>query len=601
MSVAEALPRWDMTVIYPDLDSAEFQQGFQSTVDEIAKLAQLFDELHIEDPAVQADGGAAVDTFESVFTRYSDVIDRARTLDVYIEAFVATDSRNDLAQARLSELERHLVVLSQLGTRLTAWIGSLNIDLLIERSSVARDHAFLLRKFKTRAEHLMTQAEEILASEMDLTGGSAWSKLHDNMASQLLVPIEVDGRQEELPIAVVRNMAYDRDRDVRRRAYEAELVAWERISVPLAAALNSIKGQSNTLNDHRHWDSALDLALFNNNVDRQSLDAMLEAARASFPDLRRYLRTKAKALGVQELAWYDLFAPLGESSRAWGYDEATGFLLEQFGSYSSRLRGFAERAFEERWIDAEPREGKVGGAFCMRLRGDESRILANFVPSYDGMSTLAHELGHGYHNFNLAKRPTMLRTAPMTLAETASTFCETIVRQAALQRVDAKEQLSILEVSIQGDCQVVVDITSRFLFEQSLLERRRNRELSVEELNELMLEAQRETYGDGLDQRALHPYMWAVKGHYYSAGYPFYNFPYMFGLLFGLGLYARYQADPESFTSGYDQLLASTGEADAATLCARFGIDVRSPEFWHSSIDVIRQDVRRFEELVNGQ
>nr|MBF6591269.1 oligoendopeptidase F [Ktedonobacterales bacterium] len=231
---------------------------------------------------------------------------------------------------------------------------------------------------------------------------------------------------------------------------------------------------------------------------------------------------------------------------------------------------------------------------------DESRVLANFKPSFGGMSTLAHELGHGYHNLNLAGRTPLQRDTPMTLAETASIFCETIVRQAALQQASAQEQLEILEASLQGDCQVVVDITSRFLFEQGVFERRRQRELSIEELNELMLDAQRQTYGDGLDQQVLHPTMWAVKGHYYSAGLSYYNFPYMFGLLFGLGLYARYQQDPEGFRRSYDELLASTGLADAATLAARFGIDIRTPDFWRASLDIIRGDIARFERLTAG-
>ena len=213
------------------------------------------------------------------------------------------------------------------------------------------------------------------------------------------------------------------------------------------------------------------------------------------------------------------------------------------------------------------------------------------------MSCLAHELGHGYHNLNLAQRTMLQRDTPMTLAETASIFCETIVREAALRKADKQEQIMILEASLQGSCQVVVDITSRFLFEQRVFEARKQRELSIDELNTLMLEAQRETYGDGLDESRLHPYMWAMKPHYYSTEVSFYNYPYMFGLLFGLGLYAQYQQDPEQFKQGYDDLLSSTGLADAATLAAQFGIDIRAADFWRASLDIVRGDIDRFEEL----
>jgi oligoendopeptidase F len=301
---------------------------------------------------------------------------------------------------------------------------------------------------------------------------------------------------------------------------------------------------------------------------------------------------------VPRLAWYDLFAPIGTENRAWDFDEAAAFIVEQFGTYSERLSGFAARAFAEHWIDAEPRPGKRDGAYCTGLRGAESRVFANYKPVFGGVSTLAHELGHGYHNVNLAQRTPLQRSHPMTLAETASIFCETIIRHAALQKADEQEQLAILEASLQGSCQIVVDITSRFLFEQRLFEKRQQRELSVDELNDLMLEAQRETYGDGLDEELLHPYMWAMKPHYYSTGRSFYNYPYMFGLLFGLGLYARYQQDPEAFKRGYDDLLSSTGMADAATLAARFGIDLRTEDFWRASLEIIRQDIDQFEALI---
>ncbi|GAC1345927.1 MAG: hypothetical protein NVSMB27_08730 [Ktedonobacteraceae bacterium] len=281
----------------------------------------------------------------------------------------------------------------------------------------------------------------------------------------------------------------------------------------------------------------------------------------------------------------------------WEFDEAQAFIVEQFGSYSPKLSNFAARAFRERWIDAEPRNGKRDGAFCISIREDESRVFANYKPSFGGVSTLAHELGHGYHNLNLAQCSMLQRETPMTLAETASIFCETIVSQAALQKADTQEQIAILEESLQGACLVVVDISSRFLFEQRVFEGRRQRELSVDELNNLMSEAQRETYGDGLDEQALHPYMWAMKPHYYST-YSFYNYPYMFGLLFGLGLYAQYQHDSEKFKKSYDGLLSSTGLADAATLAGQFGIDIHSTEFWQASFDVIRSDVERFEKLI---
>jgi oligoendopeptidase F len=225
-------------------------------------------------------------------------------------------------------------------------------------------------------------------------------------------------------------------------------------------------------------------------------------------------------------------------------------------------------------------------------------VLLNFAGTFDSVSTLAHELGHAYHNATMAERTPLQRQTPMALAETASIFCETILVQTHLDATPAGSEgdarrLALLDTDLTGAAQVVVDIHSRFLFESAVAERRAERTLSVDELCGLMLDAQRATYGDGLDPDALHPWMWAVKPHYYSSA--FYNWPYTFGLLFGLGLYARYTDDPERFRGGYDDLLSSCGLASAADLAGRFGIDVRDTAFWASSLRVLQD---RIDELV---
>ncbi|GHO46371.1 M3 family oligoendopeptidase [Ktedonospora formicarum] len=601
MSTTARLPHWDMSVVFPGLDSPEFEQGLSQILGDIKELSVLFDKDQIgATPTPPTLDNEFVQNFEWLVDRYNAVLNQVRTMSVYIGCFVNTNSQDNLAQARYSEFQRGLIQLSQLGIRFTAWVGSLDVEALITASSVAREHAYPLRTAREQAQHLMSPTEENLASELNASGGSAWSRLHGNICSQLSVALEVDGETRDYPMSAIRNMAYSEDRDLRRRAYEAELDAWKRNAVPLAAALNSIKNEVNVISRRRNWETPLAASLFDNSIDRETLNAMFAAAHASFPDFRRYLRTKAQLLGVEKLAWYDLSAPVAKESKVWEFDEAASFIVEQFGSYSQRLSDYAARAFRENWIDAEPRSGKRDGAYCAGLRADESRILANFKPAFGGMSTLAHELGHGYHNMNMAGRTPLQRMHPMTLAETASIFCETIVRHAALSQVEASEQIALLEASLQSSCQVVVDITSRFLFEQGVFEKRQQRELSVDELNELMLDSQRQTYGDGLDEATLHPYMWAVKGHYYSTGRSYYNYPYMFGLLFGLGLYARYQRQPEEFKQSYDDLLSSTGMASAAELAQRFGINIRSEDFWRSSLDIIRQDIDLFEHLARS-
>lgn len=594
------LPRWDMTVVYPSLESPEFVAGFEAAVARVARLRDLFDAVGVAERAPAPLDDALVADFERVITELNTTLDEMQTLAAYCSAFVATDSRDTVAQARQSALQGHLVVLAQLGTRFTAWLGSLEVEDLIAHSPLAADHAYALRRAKEQAAHLMSPAEEDLAAELSPSGAIAWGKLYSNVSSQIMVPITRGDTIVERPITLVRNMAFSADREERRQGFVAELGAWAEHAVPIAAALNSIKGQVNTLSRRRGWATPLDQAIDSANIDRATLDAMFAAAREAFPDFRRYLHLKAQALAIPRMAFYDLFAPVGHSSRTWSFDDAAAFVVTQFGAFSQRLADLAGRAFREHWVDAEPRAGKRGGAFCMRLRRGESRVLSNFDPSYEGMSTLAHELGHAYHNLNLADRTALQRNTPMTLAETASIFCETLVKEAALQDAPHEEQIQIIEAAIQNACQVTVDIMSRFLFEQRVFEGRRDRELGVDELCDTMRQAQIETYGDGLDEGALHPYMWAAKPHYYSGGLSFYNFPYMFGLLFGLGLFARYQRDPEDFRRGYDDLLAATGLADAATLAQRFGIDIHDVAFWRASFDMIRLDIDRFAGLIGA-
>lgn len=585
------LPRWNTDSLFPSLSSPEFQDAFDQVVADVQALARTFDEHDIRALGQPRDPRTAL---ERAITDMNALSRRLQSVGAFIQAFVTTDSKNTLAQAKQSELATKTVLLGQLNTRFQAWVGSLGskLDALLQDSELARAHEFALRKAATLAQHQMSPSEEELSNLLNLTGGSAWAKLHGNLTSQLSVPF----RGEPMPMSAIRNLASDEDARVREEAYRAELQAWEGVEVPLAAALNGIKGQVNVLNKRRGWKDSVEPTLLQNSIDRETLQAMQAACVASFPDFRRYFRAKARLLGKERLPFYDLFAPVGKTSKAWSYDEATQFIETQFRTYSDKLADFAARAFREDWLDVPPMSGKRDGAFCMGWRPGESRILLNYRPDLDSVSTLAHELGHGYHNLCLMERTPLQKSTPMTLAETASIFCETIAVNAALQGAGGDEKLYILETQLQGHAQVVVDIHSRFLFEQSVFQGREARDLAPGELKDLMLQAQQATYGDGLSDD-LHPYMWAVKGHYYSAGLSYYNYPYTFGLLFGLGLYAQYQQDPERFRAGYDDLLSSTGLADAATLAARFGIDTRDEAFWTGSLNVIRANINEYERV----
>jgi pepF/M3 family oligoendopeptidase len=596
--VKSDLPHWDFSAVFPGLDSPEFETGFQQVIEAIAGMVQMFDENGINrlETAVPIDD-QLVSLFESIINRFNDIDEHIHILQVYLYGFLTTDSRNTEAQARHSQLLPHLSRLSLLGTRVTAWIGSLDVAELLERSAVARYHDYMLQKARQQAQHLMSPEQEDLAAELSLTGGSSWNRLFGNYTSQITVKIERNGKSEAMPLTAAQNLAFEPDRALRAQAHQAVLAALAEASVPIAACLNSLKGETLALTRRRGWESPLDMVLFQNAIDRPTLDAMMTATRNAFPDFQRYLKARARALNLPKLAWYDRLVPLGQGEQSWAYQDATEFVMDQFGTYSNKMRRLAERAFSENWIDAEPRDGKRGGAFCMGLRGDESRILTNFEPGFSGVSTLAHELGHAYHNLCLAERTPLQRSLPMTLAETASTFCQKIVENAALKTAVPQDQLIILDGVLEYATRVVLGASSNFMFEEKLLAKRQERELSVEELCALDEETQLASLGDALEDGSLHPYRWAYVPHYY--GSTFYNFPYTFGLLFGLGLYAQYQAEPDPFKTGYDELLSMTGMGNAADLAARFGIDIRNTAFWEASLDVLRADVDKFEQLVD--
>ncbi len=593
------IPRWDLSNVYPSLESAEFQAAVASVTRQIEELEKFFSEnLNKADGATSpAELGALLG--QSI-DRFNALQELGYTIYSYIQSFVTTDSRDTLAMKKMSEFQRMMVRVQMLGTQFQAWVGKLPpaLDSAIESNPTAQAHAFNLKEIAEQAKYLMSETEEGLAAELSLSSSSAWSKLQGTVTSQLTVEFELDGKTQKLPMPALINLRSHPDADVRRRAYEAENKAWDSVRESLAACMNGVKGEVNTLNKRRGREDALHSAIDAARIDRPTLEAMLGAMKDSFPMFQRYFKAKARHLGQEKLAWWDLFAPLGKTDTQYSWDEARAFILENFAKFSPEMADFARQAFDNRWIDAEQREGKRGGAFCMGVPAvKESRILSNFDGSLDQVSTLAHELGHGFHNYCAfqAGKTMIQQDTPMTLAETASIMCETIVMQAVLQKVsNPQEELAILETMLNGDSQVIVDIYSRYLFEKEVFERREKSELSPDDLSEIMERAQKETYGE---LAAYQPYMWTWKPHYYYAGLSFYNFPYAFGLLFGTGLYAIYQQRGEAFVADYKHLLASTGEASAADLAARFGIDIRSREFWEGSLKVIEKKIERYEQL----
>jgi oligoendopeptidase F len=596
------LPHWDLANVYPGLESQEFTDAVGEAKAKLDDMDEYLSKHQISRTGAKPDGSKELAEIISGFLRrMNDLIQLFGTLEPFVHSFVSTDSYNTTAKRLESELEVLGVRLERQGVFFQGWLRTVTEDpqalpAALEQNDLVKEHAFFLKETAEQSKYLMSEPEETLASELSLSGATAWAKLQGVVSSQVKVAFERAGKVEDLPITAVINLHNDPDAEVRRSAYEAEIRAWETVREPLAACLNGVKGSVITLYKRRGRTDPLHETLDQARIDRQTLEALLSSMRASFPMIRRYWYSKAERLGKKSLAWWDLWAPVGRSERRYSWDEARDFIVGQFGTFSGGLQALAQRAYGQRWIDAEMRDGKRGGAFCMKIYGvEESRVMCNFDGSLDQVTTIAHELGHAYHNETHRGKPPLLRRTPMTLAETASIMSETIVTDAALnQAQDADEELAILEAFLLNSSQVIVDIYSRYLFESEVFERRKKAELSADDFCEIMSRSQKETYAEALDPGQLHPYMWTWKPHYYIPSLSFYNFPYAFGLLFGLGLYAIYQKQGSDFLPDFEALLRSTGEGTAAELAARFGIDLKSPSFWEGSMKVIEERVDRY-------
>ncbi len=603
-SSPQNLPHWDLSDVFPGLDSSEFAAAYQDAIDLVAGLEAYLVDKQINRDSIHTEQDLPVlsELISALIDWLNKGFNLLYTLNNYTQSSTTVDSYDTLAMQQFSRVQSQLVRLLQAEKIITGWLGSLGtlLDQIIATNPKAESHAYYLKKKAGQSQYLMSDAEELLANQLSLSGLRAWGKLQGTLTSQLAIDFELDGERKAYPLAALQNIRrYNPAPEIRQQAFAAEISSLESIRESLAACMNGVAGFNNVLNQGRHREDAIHHSLDTASIDRDTLEAMLSAMQASFPDFRAYLHKKAARLNQESLPWWDLFAPVGDKKRQFSWTQAQEFILDNFNSYSPHLATFARQAFDNNWIDAEPRKGKRGGAFCVRFPAiEQPRVLCNFDGSLDQVSTIAHELGHAYHIHCQRGKNFLQYITPMTLAETASIFCETIIMDAALDNAAGpQEELNILETELIGNTQIIVDITSRYLFEKEVYERRAEAELSADEFCEIITRAQVETYGDGLDQAHLHAYMWAWKPHYYRSDFAFYNYPYAFGLLFSTGLYSLYEQLGQEFVSQFQDLLASTGMASPAELAERFGMDIRSEEFWQQSLDVIRRRIARYLEL----
>ena len=578
---------WDLSVFYRGFDDPAFD----------ADLSSLPEQIEAARRAIGEENGDEAGKLRSLISRLEDINAKAERLQLMISLTLACDAENEAANAAMTPLMRAMMAYRQLGNAFSRYASTVDhLDTLIDGDEVLRANGFFLRRSAQAARHMLPGAIEEPVLRMQLSGGEMFSQLRDKLDATL----EIDFRGEKLPLSAVRALAYDADAATRREAYEAELAAYARIELPMSYCLNAIKAEARTMADLRGYDSVLAMTLDDSNMRAETLEAMWSAIREALPELREYLKAKGRLLGHDNgLPFYDLFAPLG-GGRTYTAGEARALLLDVFGRFSPEMADMMREAFDEGWIDLYPRAGKSGGAFCAGCYAQRiSRVMTNFTGSLSDVSTLAHELGHAFNNRMLERVPVLMTSTPMPLAETASTFNETVLAAELRRHASAGEELALLDASLTENIQTMVDIYSRFLFEQKVVDSQADHAMSVRELKDAMLWAQEQSYGDGLDPNARHPYMWACKSHYYSTEAHFYNFPYAFGNLFARGLYARYRQEGEAFVPRYGELLSRFGSDTIENVAAGAGIDVTQPAFWRDAVESVLEEVRRFVQLAD--
>lgn len=584
---------WDLSKIYEGYNAPSMSKdiaAFDAIVEEINRQLASLSDL------------PSTCVLETLLRQIDDAMSLVTRLNSFTMLTLAVNTSDEAALADYNRVLNADNALTKILSGLCRCLKNVaDMDALIGDSPFLEAHRFYLENCKNQAAHVMDAATEPLVLDLQTTGGKAWEQLYTQLCSHLMVPLNVNGETHQLPLSTIRGYYYSADAELRRKAYEAELATYPSVEIPVAACLNAIKGESLTVSRLRHYPSLLDASLELYRMDRQTLDALLNAVRSHFSLFRRYHKLKARLLGYTGgLKYYDLFAPVGNNKQSYTIDQARTLLREVMGKFSPKMSDFIDRCFEENLIDPLPAKGKQGGAFCAPIHPlGVSYVLSNFDGSFGAVTILAHELGHAYHGDCMKHCPILMASAPLPLCETASIFNEILLTEKALETSDPMTAITIIDQQLSNASQTVLDIFSRFLFESRVMEQRQNRYLSPSELCEFMRSAQLEAYGDGLNPEYLHPYMWICKPHYYSPDVHFYNFPYAFGQLFALGVYDLYLKKGNAFLPEYDRLLAATGTGKIRDVAKIAGINVASEDFWFASLDILSNKVDRLEALAN--
>lgn len=580
---------WSLDVLYKGFSDPSYQEDRR-------KLMELTDQLVDFSETLSKN----LTSEEETLLQAIDYLEQYQLLGSKISYYVAlrqsVNTSDSEIMNEMSAIERQLSLSSKPMSVIHKFIANIEaLDTYLKKYPKLKEYEYLIAEIKKEAKHLLSEDVEEVIAKLNISAGSAWSSMQSFLTSTL----EVEYRDNIITLPEIRNKAHSEDALVRKEAYAAEVKALEKIKDAVSYSLNSIKTQVNTICELRGYDSPLAMTLSQAKMKHETLDAMMEAIKEALPSFHKYLKHKAKIMGHEKgLPWFDLFAPIGESTTKFTTEESRDYLVKHFRSFTDDLADMVVEAYENEWIDFYPRKGKVGGAFCENMPfAKQSRILTNFTGSLSDVVTLAHELGHAYHGLNIEEHLPLNVNYSMPVAETASTFNEALIMEAVIKESSGREKIALIENQLQDVTQIICDIYSRYLFETAAFEKSKTGFLFADELKEMMLSAQKVAYGDGLDHDYLHPYMWVVKGHYYSESLSFYNFPYAFGGLFARGLYEKYKLEGSEFVAKYKALLNATTVMSVEDAAKQAEINLENPEFWRTSLGTIEELIEEFVKL----
>ncbi|QKY68869.1 M3 family oligoendopeptidase [Lentibacillus sp. CBA3610] len=587
-------PKWNLDSIFPGGSTSETFHSYLENVQ--TTIRHLDSEVDQFNPA----NGDVNKELTGIVNQLEDSQNKMKEAFAFISCLNAqdmNDKKADLLVAKRSSLKAEMdAVRTKLNQKLIE-INDVEWRELLETPELNK-LGFVLNEQREKARELLPQEQEVLINDLAVDGYEAWNQMYNTIIGNMRVEIEEDGDVNAYSVGQASNKLNDPDRSVRQHVFSQLNEEWERNADFFGQTLNHLAGFRLQKYKHRNWQHILKEPLAINRMKQETLDAMWAAINRNKKYFVKFLERKADLLGQEKLSIYDVNAPISKSVKTSTYTEGAHFIVENFRQFSPKMADFARMAFENRWIEAEDRPGKRPGGFCTTFPDSEqTRIFMTYSGTSANIATLAHELGHAYHQHVMNDLHGLNQGYAMNVAETASTFAEMIVADASVKNAQTNdEKQALLEDKIKRSIAFFMNIHARFLFEQRFYEERKQGMVPVERLNELMIEAQIEAYCGTLDD--YDPNFWASKLHFHITGVPFYNFPYTFGYLFSLGIYSYAQSLGGDFEEDYIALLRDTGSMTVEDLAAKhLNVDLTKPDFWENAIKLCVQDVEEFLSL----